>query len=122
VIEHSSRPLATEPLQIDSERVRLARGARQAALAVRGVRALDAGPAGTFLTGAGDGERLVGVTCIATPEGGYEVSLRLIAGLVPLHPLGRAVQAAVIRVASFAGIRLADVSVHFADLSAEGTG
>jgi hypothetical protein len=119
VIEQSSRPLFSEPWYVESERVRLARAARQAALAVRGVRAMDAGPAENFVTGAGDGERLVGVTCIAVPDGGYEVSLCLVAGLVQLHPLSERVQAAVVRVASFARIRLASVSVHFADLAAE---
>jgi hypothetical protein len=54
--------------------------------------------------------------------GGYEVSLRLVAGLVALHPLGERVRAAVVRVARFAGIELADVTVHFADLSAEEPG
>jgi hypothetical protein len=118
-MEQSSRPMASEPWHVESERVRLARAARQAALTVRGVRAMDAGPAGTFVTGAGDGERLVGVTCIAAPEGAYEVSLSLVVGLVALEPLAQRVRAAVIRVASFAGIELADVSIHFADLTAE---
>ena len=119
MIEHPSRPLVGEPWHVESERVRLARAARQAALTVRGVRAMDAGPAGTFVTGAGDGERLVGVTCIAAPGGAYEVSLSLVVGLVALEPLAQRVRAAVIRVASFAGIELADVSIHFADLTAE---
>jgi hypothetical protein len=121
VIEHPTRPTA-EPWQAESDRVRLARAARQAALTVRGVRGVDAGPVGLFFTGAGDGERLEGVTCIAAPEGGYEVSLRLVAGLVALYPLGERVRAAVVRVASFAGIRLASVSVHFADVSTEEPG
>jgi hypothetical protein len=121
VIEQSARP-AAEPWHAESDRVRLARAARQAALTVRGVRGVDAGPAGLFFTGAGDGERLDGVTCIAAPDGGYEVSLRLVAGLVALYPLGERVRAAVVRVASFAGISLADVSVHFADVSTEERG
>ena len=83
---------------------------------------MDAGPVGLFFTGAGDGERLDGVTCIASRDGGYEVSLRLVAGLVALYPLGERVRAAVLRVARFAGIPLADVSVHFADISAEEPG
>ncbi len=44
------------------------------------------------MTGAGDGERLEGVTCIAAPEGGYEVSLCLIADLVALYPLAERVR------------------------------
>jgi hypothetical protein len=122
VIEQSAQAAISEPWHTESDRVRLARAARQAALAVRGVRAMDAGSAGTFTTGAGDGERLDGVTCIAAPEGGYEVSLSLVAGLVALHPLGERVRAAVVRVASFAGIELTDVTVHFADLRAEEQG
>ena len=74
------------------------------------------------MTGAGDGERLEGVTCIAAPEGGYEVSLCLVAGLVALYPLAERVRAAVVRVASFVGVELADVSVHFADLTTEESG
>ena len=77
------------------------------------------GPANLFFTAAGDGERLEGVTCVAAREGGYEVSLRLIVGLVALGPLGERVRAAVLRVAGFAGIAVADVSVHFADLVGE---
>ena len=84
MIEHQQARPGQRPRHSESERVRLARAARQAALTVRGVRAMDAGPAGTFVTGAGDGERLVGVTCIAAPEGGYEVSLSLVVGLVRL--------------------------------------
>ena len=80
---------------------------------------MNAGLTGTFVTGGDDGERLDGVTCIAAPDGRYEVSLRLVAGLVPLYPLGERVQAAVVRVAGFAGIPLASVRVHFADVSAE---
>jgi hypothetical protein len=74
------------------------------------------------VTGAGDGERLVGVTCIAAVDGGYEVSLSLVVGLVALEPLARRVRAAVVRVASFAGIQLTDVSIHFADVSTEEPG
>ena len=80
---------------------------------------MDAGPAGTFVTGAGDGERLDGVTCIAAPDGGYEVSSPTGRGSRAASPVGQRVQAAVVRVASFAGIQLASVSVHFADLTAD---
>jgi hypothetical protein len=119
VIEQPSGPPASPPHAVESERVRLARAARQAALTVRGVRGTDAGPAGLFFTAAGGGERLEGVTCIAAPEGGYEVSLRLVVGLVALGPLGERVRAAVSRVASFAGIELASMSVYIADLIEE---
>ena len=119
MIEQSSRPAISEPWRAESDRVRLARGARQAALAIRGVRAMDAGVAGTFMTEAGDGERLEGVTCITAPEGGYEVCLRLIVGLVALQPLAERVRAAVVRVARFAGIELASVNVDLVDLAGE---
>jgi hypothetical protein len=122
VIEHVSRPPAGGRWPVESERARLARAARQAALTVSGVRGVDAGPAGTFVTGVGEGGRLVGVICVAAPGEGYEVSLSLVAGLVALGPLAERVRAAVVRVASFAGIAVAGVSVHFADVAAEEPG
>jgi hypothetical protein len=122
VIEQSARSPIGEPWRSEPQRIRLARAASQAALTVRGVLAMDAGPAGTFMTGASDGERLNGVICVAAPEGGYDVSLRLVAGLVALRPLGQRVRAAVVRVAGFANLELAGVSVHFADIAAEELG
>lgn len=120
MIEQSSGGALSDPALAESDRVALARTARRAALSVPGVRGTDAGPAGTFVTGAGDGERLEGIACAAAPEGGYEVSLRLTADLVALYPLGERVRAAVRGVANHAGIKLASVSVHFADLAVEG--
>jgi hypothetical protein len=103
-----------------SERVRLARVVRDAALRVPGVAGTDVGPLGAFMTGADDGERLEGVSCIAAPGGGYDVSLRLVCDLVPLHPLGELVRAAVGRAAATAGIKLERVGVHFAAVSVSG--
>jgi hypothetical protein len=103
----------------ESERVRLARAAHQTALRVPGVHGADGGPTGAFVTGADDGERLEGVRCVAAPEGGYDVSLRLMADVVALHPLGERVRAAVESAATHAGIKLASVSVHIADLAAD---
>ena len=40
------------------------------------------------------------MSCVAAPAGGYDVSLRLICGLVALHPLGERIRAAVMRAAS----------------------
>jgi hypothetical protein len=117
VIEQPRRPGGDAVWRPESERVRLARAARQTALAVRGVSAADAGPAKLFFTEAGDGTRLDGVTCIAVSSDGYEVSLRLVAGLVPLKPLGERVQAAVLRVAHIAGIDVVRVSVLFVDVT-----
>ena len=112
----ASRPLAP----FESDRVRLARTALTAALAVPGVLGADSGPHGAFVTEATRGERLPGVACVAAPGGGYDVSLRLIAGLVPLHPLGEQIRIAVARAAVIAGIAAQDVSVHFAEIAAAG--
>lgn len=120
MIEQSSGGALSDPALVESDRIRLARAARRAALSVPGVRGTDAGPAGMFVTGAGGGERLEGITCVAAPEGGYEVSLRVTAALVALYPLGQRVRVAVRRVANHAEIELASVSVHFADLAVEG--
>ncbi len=102
-------------LLVGSERVRLARLAREAALRVVGVVGTDAGPDGMFTT-VGDGERLEGVLCVATKDGGYEVTLRLVCRLVPLLALSAQVQAAVMRATARAEIPLDSVSVHIAGL------
>jgi len=96
-----------------SERFRLARLARGAALGVPGALGTDVGPAGLFITESG-GERLEGVMCVATKSGGYDVSLRLVCALVPLLPLGERVRTAVESGAARAGIGLDSVSVHVA--------
>lgn len=101
---------------IDSERVRLGRLARAAALGVPGVIRADPGPLGAFMTGAGGGERLEGVTCVVAASGGYEISLRLVCGLVPLLELGDGVRAAVGRAAAGAGLALDSVNVDVAGL------
>ncbi|MDQ6731601.1 MAG: hypothetical protein M3022_15255 [Actinomycetota bacterium] len=96
-----------------SERVRLARLARDAALRAPGVVGTDTGVNGVFVT-VGGGERLEGVICAATNHGGYELSLRLVCELVPLVVLGEEVKAAVQRAATLAGIGVDSVSVHVA--------
>ncbi len=105
-----------------SERVRLAWTAREAALAVPAVAATDAGPLGVHVTAAPGGERLDGVTCVASGEGAYSIALRLICEPVPLHPLAEQIGAAVRASASEAGLGdvLDGVSVHFADLAQDG--
>jgi hypothetical protein len=70
-----------------SERIRLARVALAAALSVPGVARADGGPLRAHRTPVGDSVPLVGVVCAAAADGGYAVSLRLIAGLVPLPAL-----------------------------------
>jgi len=104
------------PIAVGSERFRLARLARDAALRVPGVVGTDPGPAGLFVT-VDRGERLEGVLCVATQSGGYEVSLRLVCGLIPLLALGERVKTAVQRTATSAEISLDSVSVHVAALA-----
>jgi hypothetical protein len=104
----------------ESDRIRLARVALTAALGMPGVLAAQAGPLGTPVTETSAGERLEGVSCVAAPAGGYDVSLRIICGLVALQPLGERIRAAVMRAAAIAGITVQSVSVHFADLAVEG--
>lgn len=106
---------AAFPPPAGSERVRLARLARDAALRVPGVVGTDTGVNGVFVT-VGGGERLEGVICAATTDGGYELSLRLVCELVPLVALGERVKAAVQRAATLVGIGVDSVSVHVAAL------
>lgn len=100
-----------------SERMRLARSALSAALGVPGVVRADAGTAGRFIT-AGGGERVEGVLCVAAPEGGYELSLRLVCHLVSLPTLGQRVQRAVQATGRRLGATIVSVSVHVADVLA----
>ena len=106
---------ARVPSHEASERVILARLARIAALQVPGVLATDRGPAGLCFTASG-GERVEGVACVATPTGGYDVSLCLICQLVALHTLGDQVSAALRRAASVAGIAVDAIQVHVVDI------
>jgi hypothetical protein len=106
---------ACGPSREASERVILARLARIAALQVPGVLATDRGPAGLCFTASG-GERVEGVTCVATPSGGYDVSLCLVCQLVALHALGGQVSVALRRAASVAGITVDAVQVHVVDI------
>ncbi len=114
-----ARPAATPAVRSRpvTERALLATLARDAALGVPGVAAMDAGPLSTHVTVADDGGRLDGVICAASAEG-YEVVLRLRCEPVALHPLGAQVQRAVTRAAAAAGLAdaLADVSVYIADV------
>jgi hypothetical protein len=115
----TQQPAAPSPFTpIESDRVRLARTALAAALGVPGVVGVDSGADGAFVTETARGERLPGVTCVAAPGGGYDVSLRVIAGLVALHPLGDRVRTAVVRASAVAGVVVRAVSVHFAEIAA----
>jgi hypothetical protein len=114
----TERPVGT--VRGESDRVRLADVALTAALGVPGVLAGQADPLRRRVTETSTGERLEGVSCVAAPEGGYDVSLRLICGLVALQPLGERIRAAVRRAAVMAGITVQSVSVYFAELAVEG--
>jgi hypothetical protein len=98
-----------------SPRLALAALARDTALAIDGVVALDAGIGGLFLT-AGGGESVAGVRCLAAPGGGYDVALRLVCRLVPLRVLADTVRQAVIAAATVAGLELSTVTITVADV------
>ena len=102
----------------ESDRVRLAHAALAAALSVPGVLGSEPSPDGTMVVETADGERLQGVSCVAAPVEGYDVSLRLVGGLVALYPLGAHVRTAVMRAAGIAGVPVQNVSVHFAGVDA----
>lgn len=99
-----------------SPRLRLARLAKETALRVPGVLDTTAGPSGTFTVVSGR-ERVDGVLCAASAGGGYDVSLALVCGLVPLHDLAERVKAAVVETATAAGLPLESVSIHIAGVA-----
>jgi hypothetical protein len=103
-----------------SPRIALAALVRDAALAVDGVVGLDDGAGGLFVT-AGGGERVGGVRCLAAPEGGYDVSLRLVCRLEPLHALADRVRAAVTEAAGVAQLGLATLTIAVADVTDDGS-
>ena len=103
----------------DSERLRLARLARDTARSVPGVIGVDADPMGLFITAGGD-DRVPGVVCVATRDGGHEVVLRLVCDLMSLPESGEQVKTAVARAAAAAGIMLDSVAVHVAAVADTG--
>jgi hypothetical protein len=108
------QPVHGEP----SPRLALAALARDTALAVAGVAALDAGTGGLFVT-AGGGERVPGVRCLVAPDGGYDLALRLVCRLVPLPALAESVRAGVTAAAARAQLPLATVTITIADVVEE---
>lgn len=97
--------------------MRLAHLAINAALAVDGVLAADAGPRGMHATGSG-ATMLRGVRVAAEPGGRYSVDLGLRARLVALPALADAVRARVMRSALIAGSgdQVGAISVTFHDI------
>lgn len=111
-------PLASEApgsLVGPSPRVALARAALEAALAVPGVVAGDAGPQGLRVTHDPGIGALPGVSVTAEAGGRYAVDLRLVACLVPLVPLGELVRRGVQTSAQRHGLadRLGEVNIEF---------
>lgn len=104
----------------ESERVRLARAALDAALEIPGVAGSTTGPLGAYVTGVGSA-RLPGVLAVAGAGGRYEVTLWLIGRPVDLVALADAVRDGVHRAAEEAGLldRLGPIDVRWADLATD---
>lgn len=110
---------AAPPLQVSaSPRVRLARLALDAALAVPDVIGAEAGVHGVHVTADPPAGLLRGVSVIAQADGRYAVDLRLVARMVPLVALGEEVRRRVQASAGRGGLadRLGTVNVEFARL------
>jgi hypothetical protein len=116
---HESQLNPAEGPSGPSDRVRLTRAAREATLRVPGVVATDTGPMGLYVTVTG-GEKIEGIICAAATGGGYDISIRVIAGLVPLNPLSERITAAITAAAARVRVPCSSVSIHFADLLAAG--
>jgi hypothetical protein len=101
---------------VGSPRVRLARLALEAALAVPNVVAAEAGLHGTLVIADPAGGVLRGVSVTADGGGRYAVDLCLVACLAPLVPLGEEVRRRVQASAQRNGLadQLSTVSVEFA--------
>jgi hypothetical protein len=79
----------------ESVRVRVARAALQAALAMPGVLGSDSGPSRGRVTADPDSGPLIGVLVTAQSDGRYAVDLSLVADMVPLPALAEEVRARV---------------------------
>jgi hypothetical protein len=117
-IRGAGYPATTANSIASSERVRLAQTALAAALSVPGVVRGDSGRLHAHATPVPGAEPLPGVVCAALAGGGYEVTLRLVAELVPLQTLAQRVAERVRRRAAAAGLgpALKEIGVHFADI------
>ncbi len=107
----------------DSARMRLARLSLDAALAVDGVLAVDAGSRGMHVT-AGGASVMRGVRVAAEPGGRYSVDLGLRARMVALPALAEAVRERIARRARLAGAgdQLGAIDVTFHDVEDAGAG
>ena len=86
-----------------SARLRIARLAADAALAVPGVAGLEAGPVGRRVT-SGGGQRVAGVVVGALRDGRYEVHLHVACELLPLPALAERIRSAVLAGTASAGL------------------
>lgn len=111
-------PTVRPPIDAPSDRVRLARTALHAATSLRDVVRGDAGGPPLRRVTLDRGEPLDGVLAIAEADGRYGVELRLVAGLVPLHPLADRIRANVRDAAARAGLSaaLGRIDLAFADV------
>jgi len=104
-----------------SSRARLARLARQAALAAPGVAGLSAGP-GQLVVAADRGEALTGVTAEARSDGRFDVRVAVVVcePLPPLHDLAERIRMRVGETAAAHGLGelLGPVEVSIADVAA----
>lgn len=101
-----------------STRVRLARLAHEAAVAVDGVVGTDAGSVGARAT-FGGAERIGGVVCTAVGNGVYGLELFLVAEQVALRPLAERVRSAVRTEVARAGLDefLGPIDIAFVDVA-----
>ncbi|MEJ7567362.1 MAG: hypothetical protein WKF41_03770 [Gaiellaceae bacterium] len=100
-----------------STRLQLARVALDAALTVAGV----VGPVGALESATATArDRVPGVLVVALNDRRYDVSLHLIAAVVPLHDLADRIRERVVRAATAAGLAraLGPVNVVFEDVVA----
>jgi len=102
-----------------SERLALARLAREAALDSHEVASLDPRPSSAATTSGG--ERVEGVASLAAPGGAYELTLYVIARPVSLHRLGEQLRQRVRRSAEAHGLgeELGAVNVVVTDVVGE---
>jgi hypothetical protein len=108
----------TRPDTPPSDRVRLARLALDAALAMDGVEAGTDGPVKLWVT-VDQGQRYPGVLASVLPDGTHSVGLHLVVAPVPLLPLADAIRERVRADAAAVGLeeRLGPVDVVFEDLA-----
>ena len=111
-------PAENPPVAPPTDRVRLARLALDAALAVDGVEAGTDGRVKLWVT-VDQGQRYPGVMASVLPDGTHSVGLHLVVAPVPLRPLAEAIRERVRVDVEAAGLaeRLGPVDIAFEDLA-----